>query len=103
MNTAVPSVTYPAAGVMAARPAIEPVRSPTNFGFFSNIHASTSHVIAANDAATSVLRNAFDVTGSTFNSLPALKPYQPNQRRPVPRATSGILWSPASGLRRLPT
>ena len=44
----------------------------------------------------SVLRKATAVTESTFDSLPALKPYQPNQSRPVPRATSGMLCGPRS-------
>ena len=60
-------------------------------------------MIAANDAATSVLRNASDVTVSTLSSLPALNPYHPNQSRPVPSATRGILCSPASVTRRFPT
>ena len=62
-----------------------------------------SHAIAANDAERSVFRNATAVTESTRNSLPALKPYQPNQSRPVPRATSGMLWGPRSATLRLPT
>ena len=45
----------------------------------------------------SVLRNAGAVTASTRNSLPALKPYQPNHSRPVPSATSGMLCGPAVG------
>jgi len=61
-------------------------------GFFSNIHAMTNQVIAAKDAAVSVLRKANAVTWSTLSSLPALNPYQPNQSRPVPRATRGMLW-----------
>ena len=37
------------------------------------------------------------------NSEPALKPYQPNQSKPVPSATSGILCGPRSATLRLPT
>ena len=36
------------------------------------------------------------MTASTRISLPALKPYQPNQSRPVPSATSGMLCGPRS-------
>ena len=43
-----------------ARPAIDPVSRPTNFGFFSMIQARISQVTAANEAAMSVLRNASD-------------------------------------------
>ena len=61
--------------------------------------ASASQAIAANEAARSVFRNATAVTESTRNSLPALKPYQPNQSRPVPSATSGMLCGPRSSAR----
>ena len=56
-----------------------------------------SQAIAAKEAARSVLRKATAVTESTRNSLPALKPYQPNQSRPVPSATSGMLCGPSIG------
>ena len=54
-------------------------------------------------AARSVFTNATAVTESTRNSLPALKPYQPNQRRPVPSATSGMECGPLSATFRRPT
>src|SRR5579863_4357674 len=61
----------------------------------------TSQVTPANEAATSVLRNADAVTASTRNSDPALNPYQPNHKSPVPSAISGTLWGlPAMTLRR---
>ncbi len=62
-----------------------------------------SQVMAAKLAAMSVLMKASAVISSTCSSLPALKPYQPNHSRPVPRATSGIEWGPSSAKRRLPT
>ena len=43
------------------------------------------------------------VTASTFDSLPALKPYQPNHSRPVPKATRGMLCGPRSTTLRRPT
>ena len=52
MVTALAVETYPAAGVTAASPAMDPVNRPTNFGFFSNVQATMSHVIAAKEAAT---------------------------------------------------
>ena len=91
----------PAAGVMHARPATAPVRSPTKCGFFPNHHSTNSQVVAAKDAARSVLRNASEVMSSTFSSLPALKPYQPNQSSPVPSAMNGMLCG-ESRKRRLP-
>ena len=65
-------------------------------GFFSAIQAIASQVMAATEAQMSVFAKATRVTWSTFSSLPALKPYQPNHSRPVPRATSGMLWGPLS-------
>jgi hypothetical protein len=60
-------------------------------------HSTTSHATAPKDAAMSVFRNATAVIESTRNSLPALKPYHPNQSRPVPSATSGMLCGPFVG------
>ena len=48
--------------------------------------------MAANEAATSVFKNARPVMALTASSLPALKPYQPNQSSPVPMAISGMLF-----------
>src|SRR5262245_11488681 len=103
MMTAVVGETYPAAGVIVARPATAPVRSPKNFGFFVTIQSTINQATAANEAAISVLRNALAVTESTRNSLPALKPYHPNHRSPVPSATRGMECGPRSNERRLPT
>ena len=50
-----------------------------------------SVMMAANDAAISVFKNAAAVMESTRSSEPALKPYQPNHSRPVPSAMSGTL------------
>src|SRR5947207_15156028 len=96
MMTADGRETYPAAGVMVARPATAPVSSPTNFGLRCRLHSMASHVMAANDAATPVLRKARPVTAFTSSALPAWKPYHPNQRKPVPIAIRGILFDGAS-------
>src|SRR6185436_5248902 len=103
MITAEGSDTNPAAGVMVARPATAPVNSPTNFGLRCLLHSTTSQVIAANEAATSVFRNARPVIAFTSNSLPALKPYHPNHNNPVPIAISGMLLGGDSLSLRLPT
>ena len=103
MITALDIVTYPAAGVIVASPATAPVRSPTNFGFFSKNQARSNQVIPANEAETSVFKNALTVTGSTANSLPALNPYHPNQSQPVPNATNGIECGPDHLILRFPT
>jgi len=88
---------------MVASPATAPVSRPRKRGFFVVSQSMPSQAIAAKLAARSVLRKATAVTESTRNSLPALKPYQPNQRRPVPRATSGMECGSRSSTRRLPT
>ena len=103
MMTAVVGETYPAAGVIVANPATAPVSRPRNLGLRSRIQATISQATAANDAATSVFRNAVPVTESTRISLPALKPYHPNHNSPVPKATSGMLCGPRSSTRRRPT
>src|SRR6185312_6036838 len=103
ITTADGNDTKPAAGVMVASPATAPVSSPTNFGFLAMVHSKISQVIAANDAATSVLRNANPVTALTSNALPALKPYHPNQSKPVPIAISGMLFGGDSLSLRCPT
>ncbi len=72
-------------------------------GFRVVAHSTAIQATPANDAARSVLMNAAAVVASTRNSLPALKPYQPNHRSPVPRATRGMLWGPVSCTRRRPT
>src|SRR4051812_46831738 len=61
-----------------------------------------NQVVAANEAARSVFRNAVAVMLSTFSSLPALNPYHPNQSRPRPSAMKGMLCGEAPNL-RLPT
>lgn len=65
-------------------------------------HSMNIQVAAAKDAEMSVFRKADAVMLSTRNSEPALKPYQPNHSRPVPRAISGMLWAVFSTMRRLP-
>src|SRR5580704_13132424 len=100
MMTAVVGETYPAAGVTVASPATAPVSRPRNLGFFSLNHATIIQATAVDEAAKSVLRNAVAVTESTRISPPALKPYHPNHSRPVPRATSGMLWGPRAAVRR---
>src|SRR4029077_9497879 len=74
MTTEVSGETYPAAGVIVASPATAPVSSPTNVGRLSCHQPTAIQVIAAKEAATSVLRKATAVVESTRNSLPALKP-----------------------------
>src|SRR3954451_14717181 len=91
--------TNPAADVIVANPATAPVSSPTKCGLRACRHSTNNQVVAANDAARSVFRNAVAVMSSTFSSLPALNPYHPNQSRPVPSAMNGILCGASTNLR----
>ena len=74
-----------------------------NFGWRPRAHSTSSHVMAAKDAATSVFRNADAVTASTRSSEPALNPYHPNQSNPVPSAINGTLCGLLSITWRRPT
>src|SRR6478609_7522253 len=99
MMTAVAGETYPAAGVIVARPATAPVSKPRNLGFLAARQSIAIQAMAANEAAISVLMKATAVVPSTRNSDPALNPYQPNQSSPVPSATKGMLCAPSATLR----
>src|ERR1035437_6485116 len=83
--------TKPAAGVMATSPATAPVDIPTSVDLRSIIQSIIAQVIAAVAAAIGVTRNALTERQSAAKALPALKPYQPNQRKAAPITTNGIL------------
>jgi hypothetical protein len=92
ITAAAQSGTNPAQGVIVANPAMEPVSKPTNFGFLSLDHSIITQATVANEAATSLFKKAMAVIPSTVALLPALKPYQPNHKSPLPMATSGMLF-----------
>ena len=75
---------HPAPGVIVARPATAPVRTPTKLGLFSRIQEMISQVTIAADALRSVLMNAVAAREFAPKAPPALKPNQPNQSRAVP-------------------
>src|SRR3954447_7939509 len=79
-------VTSPAHGVMATSPATAPVQAPRTVAF-PLCSASIRHQLTvAAAAAVLVLTKAATAEVLAARALPALKPNQPNQSRPVPSA-----------------
>ncbi len=94
------------AGVIATSPATAPEAAPTEVGLPSRIFSTTSQPRIAAAGAAMVLRNAMAAMPSAASSEPALKPNQPNQRRPAPRSTNGGLCGtcmPLANPTRLPS
>ena len=84
-------MTKAAAGVIVAKPAIAPTHAPTRVGLPSIFHSSKSQKKSAVEAAISEFIAATTAEPLAARAEPPLKPNQPNQRRPVPRATNGML------------
>src|SRR2546425_7162300 len=89
MITAAHGATNPDAGVIAARPAIEPVSAPVAEGFPSFHQFTTIHVRSATAPPSIVFTKANAANAPAARALPALKPNHPNHRRPAPSATYG--------------
>src|SRR4030042_5575773 len=80
-------LTKPAAGVIATRPATAPEARPRTVGFLVCIHSVNIHTTAATAAAVLVLMKAAPANPFAASAEPALKPNQPNHRRPAPVTT----------------
>ena len=91
MRTALPGVTKPAAGVIVTRPATTPEQKPRTLAFPLSKYSATAQVNAATPVAKVVVQKAFAATPSAARAEPALKPYQPTQRMPVPIMQSTML------------
>src|SRR6188472_3821858 len=81
----------PAAGVTATSPTTIAVAAPTLVGFpvrATSISVQTTSVAAG---ASMVVTKARPAIGLAASALPALKPNQPNHRRPAPSSVSGTL------------
>src|SRR5208283_2448132 len=91
MNRAGNGPTKPAAGVMVARPAIDPVAAPNMVGLPRWSHSVTIQAIVAAEAAVWVATNAEAASVPDVRALPALKPNQPNQSSPAPSTVNGRL------------
>src|SRR5688572_14561333 len=81
----------PAAGVMATRPTTIAVPQPTAVGLPERIRSRKVQTTRVAAGASIVVTNARPAIGLAARALPALKPNQPNQRRPAPSRTVGML------------
>src|SRR5262249_6118443 len=91
-------VTNPAAGVMPTRPATAPEAAPRAVGAPRWAHSMNIQVRAAAAVAVFVATKATVLSCPAATALPALKPNQPNPRRPVPRRVIVRLWGRNSSL-----
>src|SRR6476646_9498064 len=83
--------TYPQAGVITTSPATAPEQNPSTLGLPRNEYSSMAHVNEATAVVSVVVVNAFAAIPSGASALPALKPYQPTQSKPVPTMHSTML------------
>lgn len=81
MQRAPPTVTKPAAGVMATRPTTAPTQAPMAVDFEPRTWSTKIHVSMAEAAAVLVVRKACTARGFAERAEPALKPNQPNLRQ----------------------
>src|SRR5947199_7061859 len=83
--------TAPQAGVITTSPPTAPEQKPRTLGLPRSAYSSIAHVNEATAVASVVLMNAFAAIPSGARALPALKPYQPTQSKPVPTMQSTML------------
>src|SRR6186713_3141162 len=81
----------PAAGVIATRPTTIAVAAPTAVGLRERSASRKVHTNSVAAGASIVVTNARLAIGLAARALPALKPNHPNQRRPAPSNTVGML------------
>lgn len=91
MHIALPTVTYPQAGVMATKPMTTPLHVPTTEGSLPSNLSKNIHVIIPAAAAVFVVQNTWHAKGPALRADPALNPSHPNQNSAVPRRTKGML------------
>src|SRR5437667_8877697 len=91
MMTAPVAAIYPQAGVITTSPATAPEQKPSTLGLPRSAYSSMAHVNEATAVASVVVVNAFAAIPSGASALPALKPYQPTQSKPVPTMHSTML------------
>src|SRR6218665_3612197 len=91
MNIEEGTVTKPAAGVIATRPTTAPIQNPRADTFLPFAASKSTHDKPAAPAAVFVVAKAETAKGPAASAEPALNPNQPNQSKPVPKRTKGIL------------
>ncbi|MPM75359.1 hypothetical protein SDC9_122351 [bioreactor metagenome] len=84
-------LTKPAPGVMATRPATQPLTAPRTVGLPLYSHSANTQETVAAAAEACVVTKALAANPLAPKALPALKPNQPNQRREPPIRTIGRL------------
>src|SRR5262245_54973886 len=88
---ALSGLTNPAAGVIATSPTTIAVAQPTLVGLPVRSASMPAHTTSVAAGASIVVTNARPACGLAATALPALKPNQPNHRRPAPSSTNGTL------------
>src|SRR5216110_114073 len=91
MMTAPLGPTYPQAGVITTSPATAPQQNRSTLGLLRSAYSGIGHWEEATAVASVVLMKAFAAIPSGARALPALKPYQPTQSKPVPTMQSTML------------
>src|SRR5437899_12852072 len=91
MMTAPVGSTYPHAGVITTKPPTAPEQNPSTLALPRSAYSSIAQVNEATAVASVVVVNAFAAIPSGASALPALKPYQPTQSKPVPTMQSTML------------
>src|SRR5437762_13962694 len=90
MSSAPPAVTKPDAGVIATRPATAPHAAPRTLTLPLWRYDARTQLTVAAAAAVFVTTRAFAARPPAVSADPALKPNQPNHRRPAPRTVIGM-------------
>src|SRR6478609_5267019 len=90
ISSAPPGVTKPDAGVIATSPATAPAAAPETLTFLVRRYEAPTQVRVAAAAAVFVTMNALAARPPAVSAEPALKPNQPNHRRPAPRTVIGM-------------
>src|SRR4030095_1316014 len=83
--------TYPQAGVITTSPPTAPEQKPRTLGLPRSAYSRIAHLNEPTAGASVVLMTAFAAIPSGARALPALKPYQPTQSKPVPTMQSTML------------
>ena len=96
MQMLAPTVTKPAAGVIATNPTTAPMQAPSADGCLPREQSKNSHASMAAADAVLVVRNALAARPFAARAEPALNPNQPNHSIPVPRRTYGM-WAGCTG------
>ena len=91
MMSAPEALTAAHAGVIATKPATTPEAAPRLVACPSRSFSTRSHANTAAAVAPIVLRRAKPAVPFDAIADPALKPNQPNHKRPAPSITSGRL------------